>query len=190
MYGIARHAQGYDRVAGRLARPLYRRVVADVLAAGLPVGAAVLDVGTGPGRVPLMIATGRPDLRVEGIDLAPEMIEVATRRGAAAGIAEQRLRFTVADVATLPHPDASVDLVVSTLSLHHWADVPAGLVEIGRVLRPGGRAWIYDVHRVLEPAARALAETGGVDVELGRLTGGGLLGRLAGRLVGRLIVTR
>jgi len=47
-------------------------------------------------------------------------------------------------VASLALPDQSFDLVLSTLSLHHWADPTAGLTEIGRVLRPGGRALIWD----------------------------------------------
>jgi ubiquinone/menaquinone biosynthesis C-methylase UbiE len=57
--------------------------------------------------------------------------------------------FRVADVRALPYPDGSIDLVVSSLSLHHWTDVPAGLAEIQRVLRPEGRACIYDVRPVL-----------------------------------------
>jgi len=47
-------------------------------------------------------------------------------------------------VASLTFPDRSFDLVVSTLSMHHWSDPAAGLAEIGRVLRPGGRALIWD----------------------------------------------
>ena len=47
-------------------------------------------------------------------------------------------------MAALAFPDRSFDLVVSTLSMHHWADPAAGLAEIGRVLRPGARALIWD----------------------------------------------
>jgi ubiquinone/menaquinone biosynthesis C-methylase UbiE len=47
-------------------------------------------------------------------------------------------------VAALTFPDRSFDLVVSTLSMHHWADPAAGLAEIGRVLRPDARALIWD----------------------------------------------
>ena len=46
------------------------------------------------------------------------------------------ISFQVADVADLPFDDRSVDLVVSTLSMHHWADPAAGLRETVRVLRP------------------------------------------------------
>ena len=56
----------------------------------------------------------------------------------------RRPSLLVGDVAALAFPDRSFDLVVSTLSMHHWADPTAGLAEIGRVLRPGGRALVLD----------------------------------------------
>ena len=93
MYGIARHAKHYERWAGLLATPLYRRVVADVAAAQLPGGASVLDVGTGPGRVPMMIAEQCPQLSVAGIDLSPEMIARASA-GAARGPAGHSVQLS------------------------------------------------------------------------------------------------
>jgi ubiquinone/menaquinone biosynthesis C-methylase UbiE len=51
-------------------------------------------------------------------------------------------------------PEGSFDLVVSTLSMHHWADPTAGLSEIGRVLRPGGRALVWDLRPGLLPLLR------------------------------------
>jgi SAM-dependent methyltransferase len=57
----------------------------------------------------------------------------------------------VGDVAALAFPDRSFDLVVSTLSMHHWADPAAGLAEIGRVLRPGARALIWDLRPGVRP---------------------------------------
>jgi ubiquinone/menaquinone biosynthesis C-methylase UbiE len=142
MFGLARHATGYDRLARFLARPLYRRVAADVAAGGLAAGSLVLDVGTGPGRVPMMIANACPDIAVDGIDLSAEMIARANSTAQSSGA--RRVRFQVADVAALPYPDRSVDLVVSTISLHHWDNPAAGLTEIVRVLRADGQAWIYD----------------------------------------------
>jgi ubiquinone/menaquinone biosynthesis C-methylase UbiE len=57
----------------------------------------------------------------------------------------------VGDVAALAFPDRSFDLVVSTLSMHHWADPAAGLAEIGRALRPGARALIWDFRPGVRP---------------------------------------
>ncbi len=51
-------------------------------------------------------------------------------------------------VAALPFEDATFDLVVSTFSLHHWEAVAPAVVELARVLRPGGSLWIYDVRSV------------------------------------------
>jgi ubiquinone/menaquinone biosynthesis C-methylase UbiE len=147
MYGFARHARAYDLLSGVLAKPLYRRVVADVTKVALPAGSVVLDVGTGPGRVARLIAAACPTVEVEGIDLSPEMIARAT--SAAKTTSTRNLRFHVGDVAALPFADGSVDLVVSTLSFHHWDDPAAGLSEIVRVLGPGGQAWIYDFRTAL-----------------------------------------
>ena len=153
--GAFRHPAPYDRIAKRHRR-MYARVAADVVAAGLPTGAHVLDVGTGPGRLPRAIAEARPALHVEGLDLSEEMISYARRAAAAAGLAD-RVRYTVGDVADLSpsHPDDSVDLIVSTLSQHHWADVAGGMRELRRVLRPAGQVWIYDLRFALRRAERA-----------------------------------
>jgi ubiquinone/menaquinone biosynthesis C-methylase UbiE len=62
------------------------------------------------------------------------MVEVATRHAERADLTE-RVAFTVADLADLPLPDGSVDLIVSTASLHHWNDVGAVIASLGRVLR-------------------------------------------------------
>ena len=153
MYGLGRHARAYDLVSGVLARPLYRRVVTDVTKVALPAGSVVLDVGTGPGRVARLIAAACPKVEVEGVDLSPEMIARAT--STAATTSARNVRFQVGDVVTLPFADGSVDLVVSTLSLHHWDDPAAGLDEIVRVLAPGGQAWIYDFRPALTAIQRS-----------------------------------
>jgi len=156
MYGLARHARHYERWAGFFARPLYRRLVGDVTAAGLSAGALVLDIGTGPGTVPWMIAAECPQVTVIGVDLSPEMISRATSAAATAPTDADRVSFRVADVAALPLDDRSVDLVVSSISMHHWTDPAAGLREVVRVLRPGAQAWIYDIRPMLKRAARMM----------------------------------
>lgn len=170
MYGLAEHARAYDRHAALLGRPLYRRVARDVAAAALPAGSVVLDVGTGPGRVPRLIAAGCPQLIVEGVDLSAAMVAHATASAGTAGAAGARgaggagrIRFQVADAAALPFEDASVDLVVSSISLHHWDDPAAGLRDIVRVLRPGAQAWIYDFRSALRHPETL---TRGLDAEI------------------------
>jgi ubiquinone/menaquinone biosynthesis C-methylase UbiE len=164
--GAFHHPERYDRLAHRWLRRLYARVAADVAAAGLPDGSRVLDVGTGPGRVPLAVATMNPQLVVEGVDLADEMIDHARRLTAHLG---DRVSFAVADVAKLPYPDATFDLIVSTLSQHHWRNVDGGMGELLRVLRPGGQIWIYDLRFALRRATAA-ARTRSPAGDVGRST--------------------
>ena len=144
----------YERLSGRVASRLYRRVARDVSALRLPDGGRVLDVGTGPGTMPRRIAESAPGLQVDAIDVAPEMIAWAQRT------TTPGVTYTVADVAALPWPDATFDVVVSTLSQHHWPDVDAGLREVRRVLRPGGQAWVYDVRWALPQEESVAASLG------------------------------
>ena len=134
-------ASRYDRVAGRMMRRPFRRIAAD-LVAGLPAGATVLDVGTGPGRLPAEILRQRPDLLVLAVDPAPDMVDLTRERLAAFG---DRGTALVGDAESLPVDACSVDLVVSTLSVHHWADLTAAGAELVRVLRDGGQVRIYDL---------------------------------------------
>ena len=105
---------------------------------------SVLDVGCGTGT--LAIAAKRrvgPAGEVDAIDASREMIERATRKAAKARV---NVHFQVAIVEALPFPDASFDVVVSTLMLHHLPrPVRAqSLQEIARVLKPRGRLLAVD----------------------------------------------
>jgi ubiquinone/menaquinone biosynthesis C-methylase UbiE len=115
----------------------------------------VLDAGTGPGRLPLAIAAALPRLRIDAVDLAPEMIEYARQTAGESS----PVTFTVADVAALPFPDATFDVIVSSISQHHWTDPEGGLRDLHRVLRPGGRLWIYDARWALGRATVAARTT-------------------------------
>jgi ubiquinone/menaquinone biosynthesis C-methylase UbiE len=150
--------QSYDRHAGRVFRGVYRRVAEDV-ARGAPTGGAALDAGCGSGRLAVEIARRRPDIHVHGVDLERGMVDVAIQRAERENVAGH-VEFTVADLADLPLPDESVDLIVSTASLHHWAEVGAVIASLDRVLRPDGRMWIYDFRWV--PAASVRAASAGL----------------------------
>jgi SAM-dependent methyltransferase len=137
----------YDALTGLALDPLFTRIAADV-ATVAPDGARVLEVGCGPGRLSIRLAR-RFGLDVTGLDLDPAMIERARANAERSGTPPPA--FVVGDVAWMAFPDASFDLVVSTLSMHHWADPRAALAEIGRVLRPGGRALIWDLRPGIVP---------------------------------------
>lgn len=158
------HGRGsrfYDLAARRLFRRMYRRFAADIAGAA-PEGAAVLDVGTGPGVLLVELARRRPDLRLTGVDLSPDMVAAAERN-----LGGYPATVRVGDVTDLPFPDRSFDLVVSSLSLHHWDDPEAAVPQLARVLRPGGRLSIYDFRfasfDLLTAAARAESRFSGAE---------------------------
>jgi SAM-dependent methyltransferase len=102
----------------------------------LPVGIA-LDAACGTGRVAQYLhACGH---QVVGVDNSSEMLALARKRLPGADFREGALE-------DLPLPDASVDLVVTTLALCHVPDLKAVLAEFARVLRPGGDLVISDMH--------------------------------------------
>ncbi|TQM77896.1 methyltransferase family protein [Saccharothrix saharensis] len=135
----------YDRRATRLLGGLYRRVAADVAAVAGP-GAVVLEFAPGPGRLLHEPAARRTDLVLGGVDVSTDMVALAraARRPPPAARRASRITFEVGDVTALPRPDDGVDVVVSTLSLREWPDRRRAVVELGRVLRPGGVPLVYD----------------------------------------------
>ena len=143
-------AVAYDAHSRLVLGSLFGPIAADV-AAVAPDGARMLEVGCGPGHLSIRLAR-QHGLDVTGLDLDPAMIERARANVDRAGDGdERRPSFLVGDVASLPFPDGSFDLVVSTMSMHHWADPTAGLAEIGRVLRSGTRALVWDFRPGLWP---------------------------------------
>lgn len=149
--------RAYDRLSHRILLGSFLGNIAADIGANSGGGARVLEVGCGPGHLSIRIAR-QFGLNVTGLDLDPDVVEVA-RANADHATDDHRLpTFVVGDVASLPFPDASFDLVVSTLSMHHWADPKAGLDEIGRVLRPGGRALVWDLRPGLVPLHREVPD--------------------------------
>jgi SAM-dependent methyltransferase len=137
-------APAYDRHSRLLLGSLFRTIASDI-AATAPLSARVLEVGCGPGHLSNRLARDH-DLDVTGLDLDPAMIERANANAERSFKVDRRApSFLVGDVASLPFDDSSFDLIVSTFSMHHWSDPTAGLAEVARVLRPGGRALIWDL---------------------------------------------
>ena len=116
--------------------------------AQLKIGEKVLDVGCGTGGVtiPAKQRVGNSG-QAAGIDPAPEMIAVARKKAARAKL---DIDFRVGVIESLPYPDASFDVVTSSLMMHHlpYEVQVKGLAEIRRVLKPGGRIFIADMLRL------------------------------------------
>ena len=104
----------------------------------------ILDAGTGPGYVPFAIAKRVPGVEITGIDLSSGMVKFANKKSKKLGLAN-RVRFKVANVGNLPFENESFDLVISTISLHHWAKPAEYIKEIHRVLKKNGEVYIYDI---------------------------------------------
>lgn len=162
-------ARLYNAVAPRLLAPLYRRVAEDAAAvASRRAVSDVIELGSGPGELALEIARRLPEAAVVGVDLAPAMVDAATRRARDHDLAD-RVRFVLADAARIPLPDQTFDLAVSTLSLHHWTDPAAVFGEIARTLRPGGVALVYDLRPFTYSADELERFVAGSGFEPGRL---------------------
>jgi demethylmenaquinone methyltransferase / 2-methoxy-6-polyprenyl-1,4-benzoquinol methylase len=115
-----------------------------------------LDVGTGTGDFALALLARSPrSATVTGVDISPGMLEVADRRAAKAGLGPRYERL-IASVELLPFPDGVFDVAVAGFVIRNVGDIPKGLREMRRVLRPGGRAVILDLHTPRNPTVRRL----------------------------------
>ncbi len=127
-----------------------RKILAATLAAArLEPGQNLIDIGCGTGELVVaamaIVADGRNDRRghAMGVDATPGMIDLARRRAEDAGV---EARFDVAVAEHLPVPDAVIDAVTSSFFFHHLPSAvkAEALVEMWRVLAPGGRLVITD----------------------------------------------
>ncbi len=99
---------------------------------------AIVDIGCGTGRLLRKLAARWPAADLIGVDPAEGMVGEARRLTPDA-------TFYVGQAEDLPLPEASVDLVVSTTSFHHWRNQALGVRQVGCVLRPGGCFALADV---------------------------------------------
>jgi ArsR family transcriptional regulator len=124
--------------------------VEQVLLGLLPAGAIdrLIDIGTGTGRL-LELLAPRVNSAV-GIDASRAMLALARARLSrpeAGGADLSHCAVRLGDMYRLPAPDATYDVAVMQMLLHHAEDPPAALAEAARVLRPGGRLLVVDLAR-------------------------------------------
>lgn len=140
-------SQAFNQIA-RLPQMQWVRKYVTARATALQDHGEAVDLGCGPGYLVQEMAVRAPNLHVTGVDLSSEMLRDAEAFACQAGL-EGLVDFRLGDAQEIPFPDESLDLVVSTLSLHHWSDPCAVLNEIQRVLKPGGAYVIFDLRRDL-----------------------------------------
>ena len=137
-------AEYFERVAGEwdsLRTGYFGEAVRDaaIARAYLRPEMVVADIGSGTG----FMAAGIAPLvaKVYAVDGSAAMLEVGRQNLGGFSNVEQRL----ADGATLPFDDASLDAVFANMYLHHCPDPEAAIAEMVRVLKPGGRLVITDL---------------------------------------------
>lgn len=106
----------------------------------------MLDLGTGPGHIPILVCEQIMDATVVGIDLSDEMLKIAERRVANPDL-QDRITLQQADVKNLPFDDDSFDVVFSNTILHHIPDPGPMIAEAARVMKPDGLMVIRDLFR-------------------------------------------
>jgi ubiquinone/menaquinone biosynthesis C-methylase UbiE len=106
----------------------------------------ITDIGCGPGYLLQSVSKEFPENKLVGVDISKEMVEKAKANFASMGYSE-RIEFRQGVADSLPFEDDTQDFIVSTFSLHHWADPEVSFKEIYRVLKPGGQMLIFDFRR-------------------------------------------
>ena len=137
--GYAVWAAAYDQEPNPLIGA--EDALVDGLLAGLPIATA-LDVGTGTGRYALRLA--RRGVAVTALDQSAEMLDVARRAAASAGVGIDFHQGAIED--GLRFATDQFDLAVCALMLCHVPDLRRALDELARVVRPGGYLLITDFH--------------------------------------------
>lgn len=172
---FARIAPGYDAMNSLMTGGLdatWRRDA--VAAAGLRPGMRVLDLACGTGKLTRDAAAAcGPGGEVVGLDAVEAMLDHARQRGGSASAAS--VRWVLGDALHLDDPDAAFDAALIGFGLRNLGDYAAGLREMARVTRPGGRVVVLEIAVPRAPLPRVLFRTWfrGLVPWLGRLIGRG-----------------
>ena len=131
-----------------------RRVVGEVRRAK---PGRILDVATGTGHLAIAMARRIRDVQVLGVDLSEQMLAVARRKIEARGL-DGRIVLDRGDAERLAVADASVDVATVAFGVRNFGDLGAGLRELARTIKPGGKVVILEFSRPRNRVFRALYE--------------------------------
>lgn len=131
-----------------------RRVVGEVRRAK---PGRILDVATGTGDLAIAMARRIRDVQVLGVDLSEQMLDVARRKIEARGL-DGRIVLDRGDAERLAVADASVDVATVAFGVRNFGDLGAGLRELARTIKAGGKVVILEFSRPRNRVFRALYE--------------------------------
>ena len=119
-------------------RQLYAFIIEDLRDSGR---ASILDVGTGPGIVPIGLSK-LPGVEIYAVDPSESMIRIAkSRKGNA-----RNVHFALGSSRSIPF-NRKFNIIISSLSFHHWADKERSLMYLKGLLNKGGEIRIYERQR-------------------------------------------
>jgi len=124
------------------------RETAKAVADRLTPGCSVLEVAPGPGYLAIEIAKLGP-YQLTGLDISHSFVRIAKENAQREGVA---IDFQQGDAAHMPFPDNSFDFAVCRAAFKNFSDPVGALDEIYRVLKPGGKASIYDLRKDASPS--------------------------------------
>src|SRR5690348_16004598 len=111
-----------------------------------PAKGYVLDAGTGPADIAVLLARRAKGLRILAIDLGEHMLAMARRNVQEAGLTQQ-IEIARLDVKSTGRAEGTFDMVISNSLVHHIPEPVQFLAEVKRVARRGGGIFIKDLHR-------------------------------------------
>ena len=151
-------APAYDRLNHTLSLSvdrIWRRRVVRIVGRLHP--RRVLDMATGTGDLAVMMARSIPEAHIKGVDLSEGMLDVARRKVTARGL-DGRVVLDAGDAEHLHVADASVDVATVAFGVRNFGDLDAGLREMARTIKPGGKVVVLEFSRPRNRLFRALYE--------------------------------
>ncbi len=125
----------------------------DIIKYGINEGHA-LEIGQGPGYLGLEWLAKTQDTNLTGIDISEHMVKIAVKNAVEYGFSDQRVKYIHGDAHELPFDNENYDNVFSNATLHELADPVKALNEVYRVLKPGGKYYISDLRRDMNPVIK------------------------------------
>ena len=138
-------AEGYEATASdKYLDQIDNRLVDYILSMG--TAGTVLDLGTGPGQIPIKLAKRAPHIKVIGIDLSSAMLKIAEERARQEQVSS-RVFFLKADAKLIPVETGSIDLLICNSTLHHFQNPILVFSEVNRVVKERGGVYFRDLRR-------------------------------------------